>query len=81
MVTLYDRTTDRRELHDLSVSRPDMVAALEAQLTAVESGFRAKPATSMSADTDARRRLEALGYVDAVPSATASAADGGARRT
>src|SRR5690242_20508588 len=47
---LYDRATDRRERHDLAAARPDVVATLDAELTAVESDFRATTASTLAPD-------------------------------
>jgi arylsulfatase A-like enzyme/Flp pilus assembly protein TadD len=72
---LYDRASDRTERHDVSASHPDVIAALDRQLTEIESAFRANAAPSVALDPDAHRRLETLGYVAASAPPDAAAAD------
>ena len=76
---LYDRANDRREIHDVSASHPDVLAALDAQLANAEAGFHPTAAPPVSVDADARQRLAALGYVDAGPPASVWVADGARR--
>lgn len=61
---LYARAADRAERHDLAAAEPAHVAALDAQLTAVEASFAATTAPAVRVDAATRGRLEALGYVD-----------------
>ena len=60
---LYDRMNDTREEHDVARDHPTEVARLDAELAARESAFKRRAAERATLDDDARRRLEALGYV------------------
>jgi arylsulfatase A-like enzyme len=69
---LYDRELDPEEVVDLARERPDVVAGLMSRLEARLREYREIRASVPSGpevdnealDVDARRRLEALGYVD-----------------
>ena len=60
---LYDRTSDAREERDVARDHPTEVARLDTELVARESTFKRRAAERAALDDDARRRLEALGYV------------------
>jgi Flp pilus assembly protein TadD len=60
---LYDRTTDLRERQNLASEHPDVVARLDAELRRHEETLRPRAAQAAALDADARRRLEALGYL------------------
>ena len=68
---LYDRAADPAEHHDLHVERADVTEELNAALATIEAGFDAAPtdAPAPALDAEARRRLEALGYLEPVAGA------------
>ncbi len=75
---LYDRLADRAERTNLEPDQPRTAEALAQELTSLEGGLRnTAPALDAAVDEDARRRLEALGYIDG---ASASAASTGGER-
>lgn len=72
---LYDRTADPREQRNLASKRTDIVATLDAELARHEASLQARSASAAPLDAEARRRLEALGYLapGERPQTTASA--------
>jgi arylsulfatase A-like enzyme/Flp pilus assembly protein TadD len=70
---LYDRATDRDELRNLFSEEPTVAAGLERELTALEHTFADASAPPLTLDADARRRLEALGYLESAAPAAAPA--------
>lgn len=68
---LYDLTADAAETHNLAADRPVDVAKLRAAVRDV-TGRRAPRATG-AIDTDARRRLQSLGYLSGAGSTTGGA--------
>lgn len=61
---LYDLETDPEEKVDLALERADQAASLKAELQAWLASQPASRASDVLLDEEARRRLEALGYVE-----------------
>jgi len=60
---LYDRRNDRGELHDLSETHPDVLARLEGELAAFESGLTQRQSRLVAVDSASLEALRSLGYV------------------
>lgn len=63
-VVLFDLRADPREQHDLSATRPDVVAAHRERLDALTRKLAARGAWRSVLSPEERVRLEALGYVE-----------------
>jgi arylsulfatase A-like enzyme/Tfp pilus assembly protein PilF len=62
---LYDRRADPREVRNLAAERPATVAEMERQLDDLEARMTKRAAAAVEISSEERRRLEALGYVEA----------------